>query len=312
MSSETIRKRYWARSLFGYSPFADARPNEGHLALASLEKNGYIGVEFEVQLDDVDEGGVSASPWEAHLVQRQTNKKIVALSTITQNVDTLHSKAGSRHVLHLHGRGDVVKCMTCAHTLDRKLYHEKLRDWNRDWIIEESKDNVEKEDQRLRPDGDAEWNGSYEELVLPPCDRCGSHGDMESCNNLHADNGLENIKNANQQPFYKTDVVFFGDSVPRHRVHLSNAAVDAADGLLCIGTSLAVHSAFRLAKRAIGRGVPVAILNVGETRLEREGLGVGTGNEDGAISKSLVTKVESPIGPTLREVVNILERMEEL
>ncbi|KAL7468842.1 hypothetical protein ACHAXS_009078 [Conticribra weissflogii] len=311
MSSENVRKRYWARSLFGYSPFAEARPNEGHLALASLEENGWIGVECQVQLDDDDHDGAalaSLSPWEAHFVRRRTNKEkrhTVSLSTITQNVDVLHSRAGSKHVLHLHGRGDVVKCVSCAHTLDRRNYHDILREWNRDWIVDvESKDGVGREDRRLRPDGDADWNGSYEELVLPPCGRCGASGYLASCNNLHANDELKNTNNnANRHSFYKTDVVFFGDSVPRHRVQLSNAAVDAADGLLCIGTSLAVHSAFRLAKRAIERGVPVAILNVGETRLERES------KKDGKIAaQSLITKVESPIGVTLREVVNILER----
>ena len=68
----------------------------------------------------------------------------------------------------------------------------------------------------------------------------------------------------------------------------------AADGILCIGTSLAVHSAYRLAKRALDKGTEVAILNVGETRIESEGLDSSTG---------LVTKIESPIGDTLAEVV---------
>ena len=94
-------------------------------------------------------------------------------------------------------------------------------------------------------------------------------------------------------------MVFFGDSVPRHRFDISNAAVDASDGVLCVGTSLAVHSAYRLAKRAVENGTPVAILNVGETRVEREGLGVGR--------PGLVTKVESPIGETLAEVVRLFE-----
>ena len=66
-----------------------------------------------------------------------------------------------------------------------------------------------------------------------------------------------------------------------------------------IGTSLAVHSAYRLAKRAIDRGTEVAILNVGETRIESEGLDRRTG---------LVTKfeIECPIGETLAELVKRL------
>jgi hypothetical protein len=47
MRNESSRKRYWARSLVGYSPFTDARPNVGHLALARMEELGLIGVCLE-------------------------------------------------------------------------------------------------------------------------------------------------------------------------------------------------------------------------------------------------------------------------
>lgn len=53
----------------------DARPNEGHKALAALEQD------FEVTI-------------------------------ITQNVDNLHEKAGSSHVIHLHG--EIFKSRSCA------------------------------------------------------------------------------------------------------------------------------------------------------------------------------------------------------
>ncbi|ACI64641.1 Sir2- type regulatory transcription factor silent information regulator protein [Thalassiosira pseudonana CCMP1335] len=232
MTSETTRKRYWARSLMGYSPFANAQPNLGHISLATMEEKGKI-------------------------------------STITQNVDTLHSKAGLKHVLHLHGRGDLVKCMACGLTRDRKEYHNQLFEKNREWVKSSTPGTKNDTDDKLRPDGDAEVNGNFDEIILPSCPEY------------------------NQQSFFKTDVVFFGDSIPRDRVSLSNAAIDASDGVLCIGTSLAVHSAFRLAKRAIASGTPVAILNVGQTRIEKEGL------------ESL--KVESPIGETLAELLNLLE-----
>ena len=66
--------------------------------------------------------------------------------------------------------------------------------------------------------------------------------------------------------------------------------------MLCLGTSLAVHSAFRLVKRSIEQDIPVAILNVGETRVEKEGIGNG-----------MLTKLESPIGETLDRVVKIID-----
>ena len=193
------------------------------------------------------------------------------ISTITQNVDILHTKGGLKHVLHLHGKGNVVRCMECSNTRDRTEYHDDLLQCNREWVErisnlgEKSADNPS-----LRPDGDAElMMKSYDEFILPRCQACG------------------------KSDIIKTDVVFFGDSIPKDRVNLANAAVDAADGLLCIGTSLAVHSAFRLAKRAVEKKVPVAILNVGRTRAEKEELSV--------------TKIDSPIGETLEKLVNMLE-----
>jgi NAD-dependent deacetylase sirtuin 4 len=292
MSSQTQRKRYWARSLVGYSPFANAQPNLGHEALAKLETMGYIGVELE-DCTDFEHLGASCTG-QLSFAYGDTSAVPRKISIITQNVDTLHSKAGVQHCLHLHGRGDLVRCMNCGFSRDRKDYHEELMKWNHDWLNENapganvgaSSTGERKAD--LRPDGDAELSQrvSYDELILPSCSRCG-----ETNEEAHSQRDL--------QPFFKTDVVFFGDSVPKHRFGISNAAIDAADGVLCIGTSLAVHSAFRLAKRAIENDTPVAIINVGQTRVEKEGL-----------DSRLVTKLESPIGETLNELVNMFGREE--
>ena len=62
------RQRYWARSFIGFEVFSRSRPNAAHLALAELERGGWIG------------GGC-----------------------ITQNVDGLHAAAGMRDCLDLHG-----------------------------------------------------------------------------------------------------------------------------------------------------------------------------------------------------------------
>lgn len=308
MSNESSRKRYWARSLVGYSPFSNARPNIGHEALARMEELGLIGVCLDTNNDNHTtagmfeclsdscygpatatriNGGVSVRGESKQQQQRR-------LSIITQNVDILHSKGGSKHVLHLHGRGDIVRCMNCGITRDRKEYHDLLYESNKEWMEAakagmDSEENDDNKKKALRPDGDADWyQESYDGMTLPPCPHCGIvHGN----NNATYENNGEQQQ---QQSFFKTDVVFFGDSVPRHRFDIAYAAIDAADGVLCIGTSLAVHSAYRLAKRAIDRGTEVAILNVGETRIESEGLDSSSG---------LVTKIESPIGETLAELV---------
>ncbi|KAL3786827.1 hypothetical protein ACHAW5_009232 [Stephanodiscus triporus] len=291
MTSSSQRKRYWARSLVGYSPFANARPNSGHKALAELETRGLIGVDLD-ECTNFDRLGFSCF---GHFLDEIDGKDVAArkLSVITQNVDILHSKAGVKNCLHLHGRGDLIRCMNCGFTRDRKDYHDELARLNSDWLNEATSsvdgigDGSKDGSVELRPDGDAELHPgvSYDEFILPSCSRCGNAK-------------LEEDLQQEQRSFFKTDVVFFGDSVPKHRFDISHAAIDAADGVLCIGTSLTVHSAYRLVKRAIEREIPVAILNVGQTRVEREGLGNG----------GLVTKLESPIGETLNGLVEIFDR----
>ena len=70
--STSARRRYWAGSLRGWPRVQKARPNRAHEALAELERLGRV------------------------------------VRVITQNVDGLHQKAGSRRVLDLHGRLDEV------------------------------------------------------------------------------------------------------------------------------------------------------------------------------------------------------------
>ena len=67
LSSALCRQRYWARNYVGWPAFSSHQPNGGHYALAELERVGKVH-------------------W-----------------TVTQNVDSLHSKAGSKRLIELHG-----------------------------------------------------------------------------------------------------------------------------------------------------------------------------------------------------------------
>ena len=186
------------------------------------------------------------------------------MSIITQNVDGLHLKAGSINVTELHGRNDRLICMNCGHFSCRHHFHDLLDDLNPDFI-----DSISAEGSNLLPDGDgSSRHENFDNLLIPSCPRCSSG-------------------------FFKPDVVFFGDNVPRSRVDRCYAAVSAADGILCIGTSLAVYSAFRFVQAAHKNNTPIAVLNVGETRAERCGIPI--------------TKIEAPIGATLSSVVRTLK-----
>ncbi len=114
-----VRRRYWARSLNGYGRFRDAMPNVGHHALAAMEGHGRL-----------------------HYL-------------ITQNVDRLHTKAGSRKVLELHGENSRVHCIQCGYTEPRLQTQARL-----EW-----------ENRHLRLPADEV--GEAEEVVVPLCPQCG-------------------------------------------------------------------------------------------------------------------------------------------
>lgn len=247
MNSEYQRKRYWGRGMVGWKHFDSASPNAGHFALARLERLNKIGVPFEDKAEFHSQGAESEA-WMFGSGSQQ-------LSIITQNVDSLHRRAGSEYVTELHGRTDMLQCMSCGASRGRLDFHDELERRNKAWF----KNAVQ--EAELRPDGDAALpDDNYNLLDIPSCQSCG-------------------------EGFFKPSVVFFGDNVPKYRVARCNAAVDAADGLLVVGSSLAVYSAYRHVRAAHQKGIPIAILNVGETRAELEGLDV--------------TKVEAPAGPTL-------------
>lgn len=256
MESEFQRKRYWGRSMVGWSKFDSAAPNKGHLALADLEKMGHLGVTMADQPsfyepDESDEYYFGSG--------------LRKLAIVTQNVDSLHQRAGAKEVVHLHGRGDVIRCMQCGKKHDRNEFHKELEAVNREWL-DTALEGYEKS-LDMRPDGDAQVKETdYRHIHVPNCPHCTTG-------------------------FFKPDVVFFGDTVPRHRVTICQEAVEAADGILVVGSSLAVHSAFRHIRAANVKGIPVAILNVGETRAETEGL-------------ENILKIEAPAGGTLELCVN--------
>ncbi len=62
---------------------------------------------------------VKAKPNAAHLaITRLQNEYPAQISVITQNVDTLHEKAGNKNVYHIHGQINQAVCLNCGHILE--------------------------------------------------------------------------------------------------------------------------------------------------------------------------------------------------
>ena len=94
IASPANRQRYWARSFVGWRRFAGAGPNDGHRAVADLQRLGLVR------------------------------------AIITQNVDGLHQRAGAHDVLELHGSLDLVRCLSCGETTPRAELDGRLQEAN--------------------------------------------------------------------------------------------------------------------------------------------------------------------------------------
>lgn len=147
---------------------AAAQPNDGHRALANLQRRGRLGL------------------------------------IVTQNVDGLHHAAGSEDVAEVHGTLRTAHCNDCGTTWPADVLHNP----------------VPAEDSWLR------------------CD-CGG--------------------------IIRPGVVLFGEGLPTEPFTRAVAAVEACDGLLVVGSSLAVHPVASLPELALARKARLWIVNLGPT-----------------------------------------------
>jgi NAD-dependent SIR2 family protein deacetylase len=198
-SSREYRQRYWARNHLGWRHMAQTQPNAGHRALAALERAG------------------------------------VVTGLITQNVDLLHTKAGSRAVINLHGTYAQVVCLDCGHTMSRAALAE---------LLESANPGFARRAERVgglavAPDADAIVTDTGTFCFID-CPQCGG--------------------------MLKPDIVYFGESVAKEVVEQSYSLVEQAQALLVAGSSLTVFSGYRFVRHAAAHGIPVAIVNRGPTR----------------------------------------------
>ncbi|GAA5049767.1 NAD-dependent protein deacetylase [Nocardia callitridis] len=193
-----FRQRYWARNHIGWRRMDASVPNRGHRALARLERMGVVS------------------------------------GVITQNVDMLHTKAGHRAVIDLHGTYARVRCLGCDAVISRMALADQLEAMNPGFAEDVLTDGVE-----VAPDADAVLDDTAS-FQMVDCAQCGG--------------------------MLKPDIVYFGENVPKNRVAAAFDLVEHSDALLVAGSSLTVMSGLRFARYAAKTARPIAILNRGHTR----------------------------------------------
>ncbi|XP_067946120.1 NAD-dependent protein lipoamidase sirtuin-4, mitochondrial-like isoform X2 [Watersipora subatra] len=195
--SSNLRKRYWARSYAGWPRYSQTKPSQNHYILANWEQTGFV-----------------------HWV-------------ITQNVDHLHSKAGSQKLTELHGSLYETRCLSCNSVITRNEYQRRIASLNPTWNVR---------DFEIATDGDVFLTDEQiKGFQVPPCSNC-------------------------RDGVMMPKIIFFGDNVEKATVEFLRKKVDECDSLLVLGSSLQVFSGYRFVLAAAELKKPIAIVNIGETR----------------------------------------------
>ncbi|GGH61405.1 Sir2 family NAD-dependent protein deacetylase [Rothia aerolata] len=197
------RQRYWARSYVGWRRMRRAEPNAAHYLLAKLEQRGALA------------------------------------GLITQNVDGLHQRAGSKNMVALHGDLDRVICLMCGNLEDRASMDSRMEELNPGYL-----ERLDSDELQVNPDGDVELDDAFiRDFVMVGCQRCGSTR-------------------------LKPDVVYFGESVPADRKAKVAEFQRNSESLLIVGSSVAVMSGFKLAIEAGKKDQKIGIINGGPGRAD--------------------------------------------
>ncbi|KAK4242457.1 DHS-like NAD/FAD-binding domain-containing protein [Achaetomium macrosporum] len=248
LSNHEARKRYWARSFLGWTTMRKAAPNAGHYAVRDLGQLGFVS------------------------------------SVITQNVDSFHPRAHPEiPTLELHGYLRSTVCTSCWTEFPRESFQAELARLNPVWnaFLQEAiatgaletEDPHEKRARgiRMNPDGDVEVpDAPYTTFRYPACPKCLTSppplaDGLRAVVEVDKDGAWSPTSNAG---ILKPAVVMFGEGIASKVKEAAEDAIDSAGRLLVLATSMATYSAWRLAKRAKDRGMPIAIVNIGGVRGE--------------------------------------------
>lgn len=250
LQNHEARKRYWARSFLGWTTLHKAKPNAGHYAIKHLGDLGLVS------------------------------------GVITQNVDSFHPKAHPHlSTIELHGYLRSLVCISCHQELPRDVFQDELARLNPAWasflqeILASGALDTENPDERRRrgmktnPDGDVDLpNAPYTTFRYPACPRCLAKppSTPEGARTVVEVDGDGAWKPTSTAGILKPAVIMFGENIHSQTKIDAEAAIEAAGKLLVLGTSLATYSAWRIAKRARDRGIPIAIMNLGGVRGEEQ------------------------------------------
>ncbi|MBR5951023.1 MAG: NAD-dependent deacetylase [Actinomycetaceae bacterium] len=191
----------WQRNEETWRSVAALKPTEGHKALVTLEKAGLL------------------------------------VGVATQNVDNLHSAAGSTNVAELHGSFMRVVCLQCRTVFPRDgIVNDIIQSANPNITLDPDPAHAAVLASADRPQAEKST------FTVPLCPNCG---------------GL-----------LKPDIIFFGESLPGEPLEKAFDMARRADFVLVAGSSMYVQTGVWVVREALAHGARLGVVNRGVTAVD--------------------------------------------
>lgn len=176
------------------------------------------------------------SPTPGHIALAQMEARGQLLGVATQNIDGLHTKAGSVKVAELHGSFRAARCLSCGERISRERLADELERLNPDWPEDPDPAHVAVLATARRAEAEAST------FVVAPCPICGG--------------------------ILKPDVVFFGEGLPAEAMDWALSTAREAEVVLVVGTSLVVSTGMWVVRQALANDADLVVINHGPTAID--------------------------------------------
>lgn len=169
-----------------------------------------------------------ARPNPAHEVLARMEEKGIIKAVITQNIDGLHRRAGSRNVIEFHGTADELECLRCRATYPAEKFLPSA-------FFKNTRKTEFKSGSENGVDRDLGITALLQNFEPPRCPNCRS--------------------------ILKPAIVFFGERIPESVLARSFDYARKADCLLIIGTSGVVYPAAMIPQIAAANNAQIIEIN---------------------------------------------------
>jgi len=198
---------------------------------------------------------IKAKPNPAHYALVEIEKRFDKFLLLTQNVDDLHRRAGSKNLLELHGNIFRARCLNCGKVIEHHRSMDRLDGHCEERSCLEQHRESDEAISRRRKKNDE---------IATPLDGLGARNDNGVSQTIQKDQ-------ANKLPtcgcggLLRPDIVWFGEMIPQDIWQESLAFLSKADVAIICGTSGVVWPAAAIPEIAKKSGAKTIGINLEPT-----------------------------------------------